>query len=185
MMRCDHCQNLLLDHAYGLLDAFEAAVVEEHLAACESCSAARAQAERMQGLFARAARTQFPNVHFTPPAESTDGVAVTVPAVPATLRLPQRTVGRAVWARWAVAATVLAMIPGALLPLKLLHGRYESVRSDADSAAARLAELRASLSRTYTASVKPVEDRFAAAKAKHDRVLADWLAAERAADQTQ
>ena len=70
MMRCHDCQALLLDLAYGLLDGTEAAVVRTHLAECPACTVALQTASRAQGLFARAAKTEFPNVRFEAPAEA-------------------------------------------------------------------------------------------------------------------
>ena len=66
-MNCQHCQPLLLDHLYGLLDGPEAAAVDAHLASCPACAAARTETARVQGLFARAAKSAFPNTRFEAP----------------------------------------------------------------------------------------------------------------------
>ncbi|MDB5313647.1 MAG: hypothetical protein JWO38_7849 [Gemmataceae bacterium] len=184
MMRCDHCRSLLLDHLYGLLDPAEAAAVEGHLTTCPDCTAARAQAARAQDLIALAARTSFPDVRFTPPVghetvpAGTAGngrpVPETTPATPAGAPRPAR---RGTWARWAVAAGVLAMIPGTLIPLSGRAGRYEAARRAAETTATRLADAKSAVDHAVSAP----DSRYAVAKANHAAVLADWVAAETAA----
>src|SRR5262249_37316542 len=80
MLRCNDCRSLILDHLYGLLDAPEAAAVEAHLASCPECAAARAEAARVQGLFARAAKSEFPGVRFESPTAKTRAQAPAAPA---------------------------------------------------------------------------------------------------------
>lgn len=164
-MKCNDCQTLLLDHLYGLLDAAETAAVEAHLAGCPACSAARSQAARTQGLLAQAAKSEFPRVRFTPPVE------------PPTIPFSKRPTRRGEWVRWAVAASVLALIPGTLLPLSKLTDRYENARRDADDAAVRLADARIAFERERLASENP--ERLANAKDRYNRVIAEWVAAEK------
>src|SRR5687768_4814206 len=84
MLPCNDCRPLILDHLYGLLDAGESAAVEAHLATCEACAAARAEAARMQGLIAKAARGAFPTVRFEAPVAKPPRTAVPRPvATPA------------------------------------------------------------------------------------------------------
>ena len=92
-MRCDMCQDRLLDLEYGLLDPAEVAALEAHIVDCVSCSAAREAARGHKGLLARAAKVSFPNVRFEKP---TEGVTI-----------PRRQVPRSHVVRWAVAAGIL------------------------------------------------------------------------------
>src|SRR5581483_5985697 len=96
MMTCAHCRAALLDRLYGLLDPAEVAAVDAHLAGCPACQAEQLRAARVQRLLAAAARTEFPDVRFTPPA---------VDAAPA----PAAKSGgpRLRWLGWAVAAAVV------------------------------------------------------------------------------
>jgi anti-sigma factor RsiW len=66
-MNCSHCQSLLLDHLYGLLDGADAAALDAHLAACPACAEVRAETARVQGLFARAAKAARAAAPFEPP----------------------------------------------------------------------------------------------------------------------
>lgn len=171
-MRCDHCEPLLLDHLYGLLDPADAAAVDGHLAGCPACAAARDRAADTQRLFTRAARRPFPHVRFVPPADE--------PAVPSSLVVTARP-GRRV-AQWAVAAGLLALIPGALLPVDRLAGRYEAAKTDADEAGRRHAVARMAFERAADAGQQNVAQRRAAeAHMRAEEALADWLAIEGAA----
>src|SRR3954471_18785546 len=88
-MNCEHCQPLLLDHLYGLLDGPEAAAVDAHLASCPTCAAARAEADRVQGLISRAAKSAFPQTRFEAPDQPAKVAPTTpAPASPATLPFP-------------------------------------------------------------------------------------------------
>ena len=179
-MRCDHCEPLLLDHLYGLLDPADAAAVEGHLTGCGSCTAARDRARRDQGLFARAAKLPFPQVVFTPPAAepSANGVAATVPS--SLSPQPTRPGRRAGLVRWAVAAAVLlALLPGVLLPLDRLAGRYEQAKAGATAAADRMAEARAAIEKSADLGARAsVDARLAAVIGQADAVLAEWTQAE-------
>jgi hypothetical protein len=170
-MRCFDCQPLLLDHLYGLLDPAEAAAVEEHLTGCVGCADARDRVAHAAGLFARAAKVSFPQVHFAPPAD----------AVPAAAVAPARR--ERVWGRWAVAAAVWAVVPAALVPLARLDDRADVTRAAADAA---FAAAKVSLADADAAAVRraAVEARYADAKAQTGQTVAAWVAAERAADAT-
>ena len=69
-MRCEHYQDLMLDHLYGLLDESDATAVDTHLTGCASCTAVREAAAHDQKLLARAAKSSFPNVRFIPPDQA-------------------------------------------------------------------------------------------------------------------
>ena len=174
MMRCDDCQTLMLDHLYGLLDPAETAAVEKHLAGCPNCAAARTQAARTQVLFAKAAKSEFPQVRFTAPIEQ--------PAMPRNRSdmyygaSKQRSRGSA--ARWLVAASVMALIPATLLPLSKLSNRYESAKGEADDSTRRLNEVRTTFELAKNDGTK--ESLFTAAKDKHTRVVAEWVSSEKA-----
>lgn len=110
-MNCDHYQDLLLDHLYGLLDPAETAGLVDHLKVCPPCQAALEEARRQQGLFARAARVARTVPAFTAPDEEAPIAAETLVATasttkPAVRALPRRR--RSLWAvPWAAAAAVL------------------------------------------------------------------------------
>ncbi len=145
-MNCQHCQPLLLDHLYGLLDGPEAAAVDAHLASCPACTAARAETARVQGLFARAAKSAFPATRFEAPVPAKTGARTPAPAskpsalpFPAPLPRPgDRTFRVAGILSWAVAAAVLIAIPGTVVPVL---GIFD--RSDAADRAAGTAKLNA------------------------------------------
>ena len=124
MSPCNHYRDLLLDDLYGLLDASEVAAVEAHLAGCPACTSARIQAARDVGLIARAAKTEFPEVRFTPPVE----------VAPALGRSPHPL--RPAWVQWAVAASVLALVPGTLTPLLARSSQFDRAKANADAAGA-------------------------------------------------
>jgi hypothetical protein len=190
MIRCDHCQSLLLEHLYGLLDPAEAAVVESHLAGCSGCTVARDQAARMQELFGRAGKVEFPNFRFEPPASyppapalpsaSSPTVPPVEPAVPSSLtkRHPTRPTA---WVGWAVAAGVLALAAGVVVPTTSWGRDYQTARDRATAAATRAADARATLDE----AVGTLERHTAAARQRHDVLLAQWAAAERAATRAE
>jgi hypothetical protein len=91
----------LLESLYDLLDEADKQALAAHLEGCPACQTELNQARRQQGLFAAAARMEFPNVQFTPPE------ADITAAPPAVLPLPVRSAPRRrVW-RWVAAAAVL------------------------------------------------------------------------------
>ena len=122
MMSCQHCQPLILDYSYGLLDEPEAVAIESHLRECATCSAVRNQVAQLQGLIARAAKSTFPRVRFDPasiktspttqsktvaatrsiPAQSTNATVLTSSGSEA-----QTESRKGVWIAWAIAAAVL------------------------------------------------------------------------------
>lgn len=200
-MRCDLCQSLLLDHLYGLLDPSEAATVEAHLAGCVGCTAARESAARVQGLVTRAAKFTFPNVQFVAPSEEPAERAVppstvvprdeghrAAPVVPSEIARAPRLSRRVVWVRWVVAASLLALIPGTLLPLGAWSARYQAARVEVDDSVTRLADAKAAVERAQgglAGTGLEAEKQLLAAQQRADAVLAEWVAAERSADRQQ
>ncbi len=77
MLRCTECRPLILDHLFGLLDAPEITAVAAHLSTCPACAAERAEAAKVHGLIAQAAKIAFPAVRF----EAPDARPVAKPAV--------------------------------------------------------------------------------------------------------
>jgi hypothetical protein len=169
-MRCDECQNRLLDLVYGLLDPAEAAALEGHMASCSACTAAVAAARGDQVLFAQAAKTSFPLVRFAPPAP---GVIETRRPTPRTLLV-----------RWAVAAGVVLAVAGTVGPT--IHSAIVSAAADRGTRAALAAVKQAK--RTYDTEKTSLADRtqivrkaLESATNAHDAVLTDWVKAETAA----
>ena len=177
MQRCETYQERLLDHLYGLLDAAEAVELEAHLAGCPACAAARDQADKWQGLIAQAAKAEFPDVQFTPPAEPArrplDPVA------------PPAVTVRSSWVRWAVALSLFltACALGGPTTFDLVGyfnhkpkverelAAVERAKADRDRHAAALRDAKNDLDR-----------RLADARAEHDKVLTEWVKAAGAAD---
>jgi hypothetical protein len=185
MNRCERCEPLILDHLYGLLDGPDEAFVEEHLRECEKCAAARDEAARLQGLFARAARGAFPQVRFEAPAATSPmRPTPTQPATPAST-LPGAS-GRGLsvgfWLPWAVAAAVLLAIPGTVIPVLNLMKRAEQARREAGESIDKLPVLTAQVDRARMEIDEPVRtaQRELAVKTQElDRVLRNWLTAEK------
>jgi len=102
MSEPDRYEALMLEHLYGLLEPDEARELQAYLATPEG-SDLRARAETWQAKLTGAAKVPFPDVEFAPP--------VVVPArKPA---VEQRAVPiKAVWIRWAVAASLLFVFGG-------------------------------------------------------------------------
>lgn len=176
-MRCDDCEPLLLDHLYGLLDPADAAAVEQHLAGCGACTAARGRAGRTQSLFARAAKLPFPQVRFTAPADE----PATVPSSLVPAAKPRR--AGVVW--WAVAAGVLAVLtPAALLPLDRLTGKYGQATAAAKAADDRATQARLDLAALADQPARAEADRrLAAALGRAQIALSEWTAADEKAAQ--
>jgi hypothetical protein len=199
-MRCEHYQDLMLDHLYGLLDESDSAAVDTHLTGCAGCTAAHAAAAATQGLLARAAKSTFPNVRFVPPDQ-----AVTLDLTPT----PERKHGSAVhplpngrlsesakpsqpartrisWERWVVAASLLVLIPAAVLPVSGWASKSDAARRTADRADSEYADARGVVERLSTAFDREQANRqtaLAVAKQNHDRALSEWVKDEKLAAQ--
>jgi hypothetical protein len=181
-MNCEHCQPLLLDHLYGLLDPGEAAGVDAHLAACPACAAARADTARVQGLIARAAKGTFPHTTFAPPAEE----HVAAPVRPAAGKGGWRV---AVALPWAVAAAVLLAVPGTVVPVLSAFDRAAAATRAADAARREADEAGRAVAAVSGARERQLADaqvRLAAAEQSRAALLEKWVgeqtAAARAAD---
>jgi hypothetical protein len=206
-MNCQHCQTLLLDHLYGLLDGGEGGAVDAHLAACPACAAAHAETGRVQGLIARAAKTGFPTTRFEPPAPaSVPHPAKSVPHTPAPaspavrpLSVPKakgpadpvrgsaasRRVPALVAALpWAVAVAVLLAVPGTVVPVLDLFDRAAAAGRAAELAK-REAEAAAGTARAAVqereGGLAAALDRYTAARQAEKALLDQWTTAERAA----
>jgi anti-sigma factor RsiW len=106
MTNCEHFRAQLLESLYDLLDEADKQAVAAHLEGCPACQAELNQARRQQGLFAAAARMEFPNVQFTPPESGITAAPAVVLPMPT-----QRKPARRVW-RWVAAAAVLLVLGG-------------------------------------------------------------------------
>jgi hypothetical protein len=198
-MNCQHCQNLLLDHLYGLLEGAEVAAVDAHLAACPACAAAHAETGRVQGLIARAAKSAFPSARFEPPAPvpqparsaahtpapGTPTVALPVPApLPQPAPAPDR--GRGFARRiaavvpWAVAAAVLLAVPGTVVPVLDIFDRAAATARDAERAKreAEAAEGVVETARAERAKARSDADlKYTVAKQLEVAILDQWTTA--------
>ncbi|HEY1190333.1 MAG TPA: hypothetical protein VGE74_22055, partial [Gemmata sp.] len=185
-MNCEHCQTLLLDHLYGLLESAEAAGVDSHLAGCAACTAARAETARVQGLFARAAKSTFPSTRFEPP-----------PAPKAEPRVPVAREGahtRHRFARraaavvpWAVAAAVLLAVPGTVVPVLNIFDRAEAASRDARTARHRADEaalVTATARRARDGRLSDAQMKLTTAEQTRVALLDKWFDEQKAAAQT-
>jgi hypothetical protein len=119
MTPCEHFQDQLLDHLYGLLDPPEANQLTEHLHGCAVCRAALTHAEDQKRLLAEAARLEFPELRFARP---------TVPLITPIAAPPvQAAAGERDWGRWALAAAVLLAVGGISLSGNAYWGRHDRV----------------------------------------------------------
>lgn len=203
MMSCQHCQPLILDYSYGLLDEPEAVAIESHLRECATCSAVRNQVAQLQGLIARAAKSTFPRVRFDPasiktsPTTQSKTVAATrsIPAqsTNASLLISSGSVAqtesrKGVWIAWAIAAAVLLAIPGTAIPVLGVLDRAEQVcHSTGDSVAsanAAVAEVQEATN-TYRRKSTDLDARVANAQQIQESLVANWVADEKNVAQFQ
>ncbi len=182
MTRCDDCQDLLLDHLYGLIDGPEADAVAAHMAECPACAAARDRAAREQQLFARAATSRFPEVRFDPPADPEPAAApkppLMLPAHVATPVVPAPPPPARTWPAvlgWAVAASLLLAVPAASLRQSRLDTAVAAAREAAASAAVSHASASRELAEAEARTPRPAaapEDPAAVARRETDDALA-------------
>lgn len=159
MLRCEVCRERLIDSLYGLLDPAEEADVAAHLSACTACATAKAEAATAKGLFARAAKVSFPEVHFQPPSEV---------ARPAPRPLRDRITA------WAVAAAVLLAIG-----IGSFTGRdWASYQALKPTVVAELAALNAEPVEPDTKPRDASKATVAAAQKTHDAVIREWVTAD-------
>ncbi|AMV23607.1 hypothetical protein VT84_04295 [Gemmata sp. SH-PL17] len=193
-MNCEHCQTLLLDHLYGLLEGSEAAEVDAHLANCPQCSDARAETARVQGLFARAAKSAFPNTKFEPPAPApqkshTRTPTLAAPSVPLSQAPADHQSGRmlrrlAVALPWAVAVAVLIAIPGTVVPVLNIHERAAVAQRSAEVADREADDAKlavASAQNVRDGRLKEAELKLTTAEQGQAALLDKWMDAQKAA----
>ena len=195
-MRCDEFRNLMLDHLYGLLDESDAAAINTHLTGCDACTTARVAAAHAQGLLARAAKSSFPGVRFVPPdqavtvdlavpSERTRG-AVSPRANGTPARPPRKALAGVSWGRWVVAASLLVLIPAAVLPVSGWASRFDVARRTFERTNTEYADARSAFDRAngeYARKQATVQGALAAAKQRHDALLNDWATADKEAAQ--
>jgi len=212
MNSCQHCQPLVLDYLYGLLEEPEAGAVEAHLRECATCGAVRDEAARLQGLFARAAKTSFPQVRFDPatlnpfpataPKSSTPtlsiGAQVSVtsePAAVATGQLPAmsssfrgKSSRMGLWVAWAVAASVLVAIPSIAIPVLGTLNRAERAGQDTGNSVALANAAGEEMKLATNAERKQrseAELRLNDARQIQESLLVSWVAEEKTVIQNQ
>jgi hypothetical protein len=155
MSPCEVCQLQLLNHLYGLLDVEESQALTGHLQGCAACRAALNKLETKRKLLAAAAKAEFPDVRFQPPA----------PAKPVEVFpiRPKRSLPG--WVRWAVAAGVLVLVGTAGWSWK----SYRDIRRPADQARAEAEQLTQEwneLTRQRDARAKRYQQRASAFQAR-------------------
>ena len=159
MLRCEVCRERLIDSLYGLLDLAEEVEVAAHLSTCTACATAKAEAVTAQGLFARAAKVSFPEVHFQPPSEV---------ARPAPRPLRDRITA------WAVAAAVLLAIG-----IGSFTGRdWAAYQTLKPTVQAELAALNAEPVEPDTKPRDAAKATVAAAQKTHDAIIREWVTAD-------
>lgn len=171
-LRCDQCREQLLDHLYGLLDPAEVAALDEHLAACPACAVARAEAGRLQGLLAQAAKPVETDIRFVAPTE---------PAIEPARKAeePRHTVGRA-WVTWAVAASLFLMTAGLAGPMTRDSLGFLVYKPRVTREVATVLDAKQERDRTYAAlrtAEDQIRERVAALEKKHDEVREQWTKA--------
>jgi anti-sigma factor RsiW len=174
MLPCEQVRDRLLDHVYGLLDPSDEAAVAAHLAGCDACSGILARTRKMQGLFAAAAKAGFPDAKFQVPDEPQP---VAEPAKPARS-------ARSVWLNWVVAASLVLVVAGTVIPTLVNAVGYAAYRPRVNSHLAKLDQIKGEQARLQTA----IRDRQQAAEAKlasatkgYEEVERQWITAEAAA----
>jgi A-macroglobulin TED domain/Alpha-2-macroglobulin family len=95
----DRYRALMLEHLYGLLEVDEVRELEAYLATPDG-AALKAEGKEWQSRLAGAAKVEFPEVRFAPPAPAPRGVVTPSPERTA---VPMKTV----WSRWLVTASLL------------------------------------------------------------------------------
>jgi uncharacterized protein YfaS (alpha-2-macroglobulin family) len=181
MISPERFRELLLDHLYDLLDEPDAQAVREYLSAHPE---AQAEVERVRHLVAAAARCEFPQVRFVPPA----GEAASRPAAAPRAAAAKPESVRRNWVRWAVAACLILGL-AALVPPAARHviGYEEHKEQVAVALAAqqaahqRLEEFAAARANDLQTAQKNVEESTKALAELNERVVKDWQEAEKEA----
>lgn len=186
-MNCAHCQSLLLDHLYDLLDGAEAAALDAHLAACPACAEVRAETARVQGLIARAAKGARAAAPFAPPVPAPATVSVPAAKAPAPTAEPARRARPSRYAAvlaWAVAAAVLLAVPSTVVPVLGAFGDLERARAEAEVArrdADRFESESRDLVATGDSRLKALESKLTAAEQGRAALLNNWMEDQRRA----
>lgn len=97
---CGQIQVQLLEHLYGLLAEEDGRALIDHVGQCSGCQAELNRAQEQMAFIADAAKEQFPNVRFMPPAA--DDPLVDIPSTRGRIGLSG--------IRWAVAAGILLAV---------------------------------------------------------------------------
>ena len=125
-------QAMMLDSAYGLLAPEQAAELEHFLSTSPEGETLRHQAEEWKRQLAVAAKSEFPDVRFTPPSPSAKSAAKPMPSKPAAhaKKRPTNVPMNRAWVSWAIAASVLAVVLGFGIPV-VRHsvGQMEQARN--------------------------------------------------------
>jgi anti-sigma factor RsiW len=212
MISCQHCQPSILDYLYGLLDEPEAIAVEAHLRECASCAAARAEAAKLQGLFARAAKAEFPQVRFDPATiqqvpSAASKSRLSSRSLPSPLAEPSqpangknaslsggqssfagRASRRGIWIAWAIAAGVMLAIPGTVIPVLSALNQAELAGKATDDSIASASAAMDEVKQAANADRKQRTDaefKLANAKQIQESLFASWVADEKTVIQTQ
>ncbi len=112
MTTCEHCQDRLLDHAYGLLEEGDLQEVHEHLSHCVDCQAVWEEVRADQQLLATAAKAITVVPEFATPASALVPLSETVPLAPSAR--PRRSAWQRPWLVWSAAAAFLVGIGASL-----------------------------------------------------------------------
>jgi hypothetical protein len=129
MPTCEHCQELLLDYVYALLEESELQEMREHLSACSSCQTVLAAAQAEQKLLAHAARAISNVPEFTLPTSQPAEVSPNATTVPLIVpSAPKRSVWRRPWVAWPAAAAVLLALGSSVAAYRHeLNARQEAL----------------------------------------------------------
>jgi hypothetical protein len=160
MDNCGHCQTLLLDYLYDLLEGDELRAAEEHLKHCPACAAALEQARQQKVLLALAARMQCTPGSFQAPA-----AAPAPEPAPVVVTLPAR---RPSWRRWAVAAALVLALAGLGAPAGWYWHDYTTTRKTADDYQAALAATRKQIAQADADAARAAKERLEKTKKVED-----------------
>ncbi len=120
MLSCETCRPQMLEYLYDLLESDERQALETHLNDCPACQAELVKARGQQQLLAAAAKMDFPEVRFTPPAIQQGPPAQREAVLLPRQRRPRH--GR----RWAAAAAVLLLLGGAAPAVWFAHDYHRT-----------------------------------------------------------
>jgi A-macroglobulin TED domain/Alpha-2-macroglobulin family len=189
MLSCEHARAQMLDHLFGLLEEADDRAFQAHIVGCAACAAALRQERDFQGLLGRAARAQFPEVHFAAPAaasaergtRSAEPQAIPTSAVPSSALPAARASGRPsmqrIWTRWAVAAGLLLVLAGLGGPAvrQFIAWRNQSaIVEEHLTQVKRLEDERRTLVASHDAKWRQVDSAVARAADEHQTLVSHW-----------